>query len=252
VKNIKYLYLLFQYHLSIFNLNQKPMKFNYLKVLFLLSCTNVVLAQTSKGAMGGAWYCSDTKEIFAITTDDDNSIQGRGVYYAKGNSKYQQMQIMTQTTTDEGYLLRCYDPAKPNMVYELKSMVMNYGTKIAMTRTGSRSKSYYFNNMGWGVPDTKGFGKMKPWETLRRSLYDKTWVESKRPNSPLTFKFAEGYAQAAQDAHTERFTVNDNTFDISTFLQAYGKVKIHFLFDEEWFLEVRDLDNKVLTMFSPK
>jgi hypothetical protein len=227
------------------------MKFNYLKVLVLLFSTSTTMAQTSKGAMGGAWYCSDTKEIFAITTDDDNSIQGRGVYYAKGDNKFKQMQIMTQTTTEEGYLLRCYDPAKPNMVYELKSLVMNYGTKIAMTKTGNRSKFFYFYNMDWGVPDTKDFGKKKPWEIVRRSLYDKTWKENKRPNSLLTFKF-EGYAQAIQDGHTERFTVDNNTFEISTFLQAYGKVKMKFLFDEEWFLEVRDLEGKVLTMFSPK
>jgi hypothetical protein len=228
------------------------MKFNLLTTVCLLFATHLLIAQTSKGAMGGAWYCSDTKEIFAITTDDNNSIQGRGVYYAKGNSYFRQMQIMTQTTTDEGYLMRCYDPAKPNMVYELKSQVMGYGTKIAMTRTGNRSKMYYFYDMAWGVPDTKGFGKMKPWEILRRSLYDKTWSESKRLNSPLTFKFAEGYAQATQDDHTERFVVNDNTFEITTFLQAYGKVKIQYLFDEAWFLDVRDLNGKSLTMFEVK
>jgi hypothetical protein len=241
--------LLFKYHFPIFNLNKKPMKFNFLKVCVLLLCTHTALAQTSKGAMGGAWYCSETKEIFAITTDDDNSIQGRGVYYAKGNTTFKQMQIMTQTTTEEGYLLRCYDPAKPNMVFELKSYVMNAGTKLAMTRTGSRSKSYYFYDMAWGVPDTKGFGKKKPWEIVRRSLYDKTWKESKRPNSPLSFKFAVGYAQATQDGHTEKFTVNDATFEISTFLEAYGKVKMTFLFDEAWFLEVRNLDGEVLTLF---
>lgn len=226
------------------------MKFNFLTALAVFLCTHLAMAQTSKGAMGGTWYCSETKEIFAISTDDDNSIQGRGVYYAKGDNYFKQMQIMTQTTTDEGYLLRCYDPAKPNMVYELKSSVMSYGTKIAKTKTGSRSKINYCYNMDLGVPDAKGFGKKKPWEMVRRSLYEKTWKDTKRPKSPLTFKFAEGYAQATQDAHTEKFTVNDANFEIATFLEAYGKVKMRFLFDEAWFLEVRNLDGKVLTLFA--
>jgi hypothetical protein len=233
-----------------FNLKQKPMKFNLLTVLAVLLCSHVARAQTSKGPMGGTWYCAETKEVFAITTDDNNSIQGRGVYYAKGDTKFKQMQIMTQTTTEEGYLLRCYDPAKPNMVYELKSSVMGYGTKIAMTKTGSRSKFNYCYNLALGVPDTKGFGKMKPWEMVRRCLYDRTWKDTKRPKSPLTFKYAEGYAQATQDAHTEKFTVNDANFEIATFLEAYGKVKMKFLFDEAWFLEVRNLDGTVLTLFA--
>jgi hypothetical protein len=226
------------------------MKINLLNLFISLSFAVSLSAQTSKGPMGGAWYCADTKEIFAITTDDNNSIQGKGVWYAKGGSNFKQMQIMTQTTTEEGYLMRCYDPAKPNMVFELKSEVKKAGTKINMTRTGSRSKIYQFFNMNWGVPDTKGFGKKMAWEIVRRSLYDKTWKESKRPNSPLTFQFAEKYAQATQDQHTDKFTVNDNTFEISTFLQAYGKVKMKLLFDETWYLEVRDLSGKILTMFS--
>jgi hypothetical protein len=227
------------------------MKFNLTTILFALLFIAQTKAQTSKAPMGGAWYCTGTREIFAIQTDDNNTIQGTGVYYARGNSYLKQMQIMTQTTTEEGYLLRCYDPAKPNMVYELKSSVTNRGTIIGMTRTGSRSKTTYFYNMNWGVPDTKGFGKKKAWEIFRRSLYDKNWTESKRPNSPLTFKFTEGYAQATQDGHTEKFTVNDATFEIATFLQAYGKVKIKYLYDEAWYLEVRNLDGEVLGLFSP-
>jgi hypothetical protein len=225
------------------------MKFNLLTALAVFLCTHVAWAQTSKGAMGGTWYCSDTKEIFAINTDEDNSIKGKGVYYAKGDSYFKQMQIMTQTTTEEGYLLRCYDPAKPNMVYELKSSVMSYGTKIALTKTGSRSKINYCNNLNLGVPDTKGFGKKKPWEMIRRCLFDKPWNDIKRTKSPATFKFAEGFAQATQDGHAEKFTVNDANFDISTFFEAYGKVKMKLLFDEKWYLDVHNLDGGSLTMF---
>jgi hypothetical protein len=224
------------------------MKINYLTALAVFLCTHVALAQISKGAMGGTWYCSETKEIFAISTDDDNTIQGRGVYYAKGDTYFKQMQIMTQTSTEEGYLLRCYDPAKPNMVYELKSSVMNYGTKIAMTKTGSRSKINFCNDLNLGVPDTKGFGKKKPWEMLRRSLYDKIWNDINRSKSPVTFKFANGFAQATQDGHTDKFTVNDATFEITTFLEAYGKVKMKLQFDEKWFLDVRNLDGGNLTL----
>jgi hypothetical protein len=228
------------------------MKSNLLTAFCFVLWTNIASAQTSKAPMGGAWYCADTKEIFAIMTDGNNMIEGKGVYYAKGDNTFKQMQIMTQTTTDEGYLLRCYDPAKPNMVYELKSTAMNYGTKIALTRTGNRSKIYYFNDMDWGVPDTRHFVKKKTWELFRRSLYDKTWTESKRPTSPLSFKFYEGTAQATQDGDTEKFTVDNGTFVISTFLKAYGKVKMVLLFDEAWYLEVRNLDGKVLTMFAAK
>lgn len=227
-------------------------KFNQFMALTLLFLAHFATAQTSKGQMGGVWFCSETKEIFAITTDDDNSIQGRGVYYAKGDSKFKQMQIMNQNATDEGYSLRCYDPQKPNMVYDLKSANATYGVKITFTKTGSRSKKNYLYNMGLGVPDTKGYGKMKPWEIVRRTLYDKTWKESKRPNSPLSFQFKEGFAQATQDGQTERFVVNDANFDISTFLKAYGKVKIKLLFDEAWFLQAEDLEGKVLALFAPE
>jgi hypothetical protein len=225
------------------------MKFNFLTALAVLLCTHLAMAQTSKGAKGGIWYCSETKEIFAISTDDDKSIKGRGVYYAKGDTYFKQMQIMTQTTTDEGYLLRCYDPAKPKMVYELKSSVMSYGTKIALTKTGSRSKINYCYNLNLGVPDAKSFAKKKPWEMVRLSLYDRAWNDINRTKNPLSFKFTEGFAQATQDGHTERFTVNDATFEIVTFLEAYGKVKMKLLFDEKWFLEVRNLDGKSLTLF---
>ena len=89
------------------------MKNNQFTVLMFLFLAHFATAQTSKGQMGGVWYCSETKEIFAITTDDDNSIQGRGVYYAKGDSKFKQMQIMNQNATDEG-AIHCCSPEQRN------------------------------------------------------------------------------------------------------------------------------------------
>jgi hypothetical protein len=213
---------------------------------------NTITAQTSKGQMGGVWYCSKTKEIFAIETDDDNSIKGAGVWYTKGGKNFRQMQIMTQTTTDEGYLLKCYDPANDKMVYDLKSYPMNHGVQIRATKTGNRSKIFYFENLTGTVPDTKGYKKYKGWEVIRNAIIDKTWTESKRPNSPLTFMLNNNVAEAKQDNRSNRFYVEDNSFEITTFLSNYGKVKMKVLFDNEWFLEVKDLKGYPITLFSGK
>ncbi len=220
-------------------------------LIALLLCLNIsfLVAQTAQSPMGGVWYCSETKEIFAIETDDNNTIKGKGVWYAKGNQKFKFMQIMTQTATEKGYLLRCYDPAKPAMVFELNSMVFNNYVKIEMTKTGNRKKKFLLHNLNIGTPDTKNYKNLRPWEVIRRTLFDHAWHDNKRKDSSVAFKFADGYAQAQQDGHTERFAVNDNTFQITTFLQSYGKVKIELLFDEAWFLDVKNQDGETLTFF---
>ncbi len=218
--------------------------------LFLVLSATSLQAQTSKAPMGGTWYCSNTKEIFAIETDDNNSIQGRGVWYSKGGTAHTQLQIMSQTATTDGYLLKCYDLAKPNMVYHLTSSETGHGTQIQMTRTGSRSKINYFENLHGTVPATKGLAKVKGWESIRKSLIEKTWTDSKRPKSPLTFSMENGAAMAMQDEASARFKVNDNTHEITVKLSTYGDVTMNLRYDEEWYLEVRDKSGAVVALLS--
>jgi hypothetical protein len=221
--------------------------------LFFLFASISLIGQTSQAPMGGTWYNADSKEIFAIQTDEDNTIQGRGVYYAKGGNNFKQMQIMTQTSTAEGYLMRCYDPAKPNMVFELLSFPAGtgQGVQIRMTRTGSRKKIHYFENLLGTVPQTKGLAKKKGWELIRTCLLEKTWIDKdKRPNSPLTFVKTNNGAKSIQDGEENPFTVDNNTFEIKTHLSNYGDVTIKLLYDAEWFFEVRDKNEEVVSLMS--
>jgi hypothetical protein len=224
----------------------------FFSLLFFFATISLI-GQTSIAPMGGTWYNADSKEIFAIQTDNDNSIQGRGVYYAKGGGNFKQMQIMTQTSTPEGYMMRCYDPAKPNMVFELRSFPASYGqgVQIRMTRTGSRKKIHYFEDLLGAVPETKGLAKKKGWELIRTCLLEKTWTDKdKRPNSPLTFAKNNAGAKSLQDGEENPFTVDNNTFDITTHLSNYGDVTIKLLYDAEWFFEVRDEHGDVVSLMS--
>ncbi len=103
-------------------------------------------------SMKGYWYCKSTNEMFVISVDPDQTIKGRGVYYSNGNGRFVQMQIMSQTTKDQGdgtvaYLLRTYDPAKPKKVFELISREEDGRIRLEGTVTGARDAIHVFYNI---------------------------------------------------------------------------------------------------------
>ena len=120
--------------------------------LFLFGLT--VFAQKCP-SMKGYWYSPTTQEMFVISTDADNSIKGRGVYYSSGGGSFKQMQILTQTpkkaedNTDVYFLSTC-DLKKPNRAWDITSTTENGAVVLSVTVKGDKtgtSKFYNLKNM---------------------------------------------------------------------------------------------------------
>jgi hypothetical protein len=124
---------------------------NFFFTLALLATAHFLSAQTFP-SMKGYWYAKGSDEMFVISTDTDQTIKGRGVYYSNGNGKFVQMQIMTQTTktTEDGaktYFMRAYDPARPKKVFELISVQEDGRIHLEVTVTGARDAINIFYNI---------------------------------------------------------------------------------------------------------
>ena len=121
---------------------------------FYLIFTVALFAQNQKidFTMDGNWYCPKTNQFFAIQTDKDGTIKGRGVYYGNGTGKMVQMQIMSQDrevieSGEVGYYVLVYDPAKSKTVYKLVTYIGIDDFALTVREVGPKKKSYIFYNL---------------------------------------------------------------------------------------------------------
>ena len=119
-----------------------------------LTFTVVLFAQNQKidFTMDGNWYCPKTNQFFAIQTDKDGTIKGRGVYYGNGTGKMVQMQIMSQDrevfeSGEVGYFVKVYDPAKSKTVYKLATNFGEGDLVLIVSETGAKKQSNIFYNL---------------------------------------------------------------------------------------------------------
>ena len=119
-----------------------------------LTFTVALFAQNQKidFTMDGNWYCPKTNQFFAIQTDKDGTIKGRGIYYGNGTGKMVQMQIMTQDrevieSGEVGYFVRVYDPAKSKTVYRLVTYPGIDNLVLKVTEAGAKKQINIFYNL---------------------------------------------------------------------------------------------------------
>ncbi len=122
-------------------------------VLYLfLFHTLSLFAQQKAPSMKGYWYCLSTKQMLVISTDKDDTVQGKGVLFSDNNGRFTTMQIMTQTPqiSEKGdyiYMMKIYDPKKPKIVYNLLCEQNGNHVIIGATLTGNRDKVKIFYNL---------------------------------------------------------------------------------------------------------
>ena len=116
-------------------------------ICFVLYGT-IIFAQAKKidFPMSGTWYSPKSNQLFAIQTDKDASIKGRGVYYGNGTGKMVQMQIMSQQAEviesgENAYYLLTYDPAKPKTIYKLVTYPGHSELVLKMTEPNNPKKA---------------------------------------------------------------------------------------------------------------
>jgi len=101
-------------------------------------------------SMEGKWYCHSTQEMFVISADSDGTVNGKGVFYSKGNQRFRMLQISTQTPKEDAsgnkvYYLKVYDPKNINLGWELTANNTPGSVIVHIKKAGSQNISFFGN-----------------------------------------------------------------------------------------------------------
>ena len=210
-------------------------------------------------SMGGIWYNPLTTEMFAIDVEEvSNLIKGKGVYYGKGNTKMKLMQIMKQEPkeADNTYFLKTYDPANPNMAYELTSQMTPAGIIITFTRTGSRNKMEYFyllSKLEYEI-DVSYMNRATPATLFKDYSMNIKFVANGEPEKNLVFDFmatspTTANSEVRYNNTTAQVKMNMITHEMTFTLAPFGKVTAKWKYEMGWSLDLIDANKKVVQSF---